>query len=431
MKRAPLLIASFLLLTLLLAGCCAHDWQAATCKTPKTCAKCGETEGEALGHEWREATCSEPKTCALCGKTVGTTLEHEAGEWEIEAEADYCSPGLRALSCIYCGETMEEEEYYLPVYENSEFVLSANALASLCEEAWDGAVECAVEDGAVCVLFSMDNEPVARAVFLEADGELASVDDPEEAVYAEAIAISAAEDEEAYRLVLQAVISACRNEPIRTEADKLLANIGYALATGDLYSADGVSYFWGSYDNGAALYISVGDGDLLYEQRAIIPYFDFSFEEFVEMFNAAPEDINGGWTIERLDDGSFALRNLGGNVMGYVIGLDYAEEKFEANDGVIAREQFNELVIGLIDSVYEDEDAYILYTIMVGGFFGMAADESFNYDLFFDEYTDGLVKRGAFQGNRALVCETDACRHMVVQDDGRDMYLFIIQKLQG
>lgn len=29
-----------------------HDWQAATCETPKTCTRCHVTQGKALGHEW-------------------------------------------------------------------------------------------------------------------------------------------------------------------------------------------------------------------------------------------------------------------------------------------------------------------------------------------------------------------------------------------
>ena len=31
----------------------SHTWKAATCTTPKTCTKCGETEGEALGHSYK------------------------------------------------------------------------------------------------------------------------------------------------------------------------------------------------------------------------------------------------------------------------------------------------------------------------------------------------------------------------------------------
>ena len=53
-----------------------HDWEAATCTTPKTCKVCSATEGEALGHTWVDATCTAPKTCSVCGETEGTALGH-------------------------------------------------------------------------------------------------------------------------------------------------------------------------------------------------------------------------------------------------------------------------------------------------------------------------------------------------------------------
>lgn len=50
---------------------CEHEWVDATCKEPKHCSKCGETEGTPLDHEWAEATFAAPKTCTLCGETEG------------------------------------------------------------------------------------------------------------------------------------------------------------------------------------------------------------------------------------------------------------------------------------------------------------------------------------------------------------------------
>lgn len=46
----------------------------ATCDTPKTCAECGEIEGEVLEHVWVDATYTNPKTCELCGTTEGTSI---------------------------------------------------------------------------------------------------------------------------------------------------------------------------------------------------------------------------------------------------------------------------------------------------------------------------------------------------------------------
>jgi hypothetical protein len=82
--------------TLLLGGCCmSHEWKDATCTEPKTCQKCGETEGTSLGHDWKAATCLEAKTCKRCGATEGSALGHD---WK---EATCEDP----KTCKVCGAT--------------------------------------------------------------------------------------------------------------------------------------------------------------------------------------------------------------------------------------------------------------------------------------------------------------------------------------
>ena len=68
---------SFAIKTKIKNTCSSHTYDAATCTSPKTCSKCGTTEGSALGHNWgawsvyRPATTSEngaeERTCARCG----------------------------------------------------------------------------------------------------------------------------------------------------------------------------------------------------------------------------------------------------------------------------------------------------------------------------------------------------------------------------
>lgn len=74
---------------------CKHEWKEADCTSPRTCAECGETEGEALGHNWIDASCDKPKTCKNCGATEGEPLEHK---WQ---EADCTHP----KTCSVCGAT--------------------------------------------------------------------------------------------------------------------------------------------------------------------------------------------------------------------------------------------------------------------------------------------------------------------------------------
>ena len=73
-----------------------HDWAKATCKDPMTCKDCGKTFGRPLHHSWKKATCESPKTCRHCGKTVGRALKHD---W---AEATCKSP----KTCKDCGKTV-------------------------------------------------------------------------------------------------------------------------------------------------------------------------------------------------------------------------------------------------------------------------------------------------------------------------------------
>lgn len=95
-------ISATILTTLLcvaLVGCGhEHEWKEATCTEPKTCATCGEVEGEALGHTFAEATCTEPITCSVCGLTEGKAIGH------VLSEPTYQTPA----TCGACGATEGE-----------------------------------------------------------------------------------------------------------------------------------------------------------------------------------------------------------------------------------------------------------------------------------------------------------------------------------
>lgn len=71
-----------------------HNWQDATCTSPRICLTCGETEGNALDHDWIPATCMAP-FCQRCGTAQGTALEHN---W---AAATRYAP----KTCLSCGIT--------------------------------------------------------------------------------------------------------------------------------------------------------------------------------------------------------------------------------------------------------------------------------------------------------------------------------------
>ena len=98
MKKILVLVLCISLIPVLYGCGHEHTWVEATCTAPRTCSKCGETEGEALGHNWTQATCIEPQTCTVCGETEGEPLGHN---W---VEATCTEP----QTCTVCGETEGE-----------------------------------------------------------------------------------------------------------------------------------------------------------------------------------------------------------------------------------------------------------------------------------------------------------------------------------
>lgn len=106
MRKLIVAFATSIAVMLCLSGCaCEHEWGGATCTEPKTCIKCGETEGEPLGHEWKEATCTEPQKCARCSATEGEPIPHKLGEYTVQKEATYAEEGEEVAVCEVCGAT--------------------------------------------------------------------------------------------------------------------------------------------------------------------------------------------------------------------------------------------------------------------------------------------------------------------------------------
>lgn len=93
-----------------------HVWEEATCTTAKTCAACKKTEGEALGHTWADATCTEAKTCTVCSEKEGEALGHTAGRWTVEKKATCSEVGSESSVCSVCNETVSKE---IPMVEHT------------------------------------------------------------------------------------------------------------------------------------------------------------------------------------------------------------------------------------------------------------------------------------------------------------------------
>ena len=80
-----------LLFVTLLAGCsCKHTWQESTCLAPRTCTRCGETEGKVRAHDWGSTDCANPQPCVVCGTMEGLEVTHQ---WREDCKI-----------CVSCGQ---------------------------------------------------------------------------------------------------------------------------------------------------------------------------------------------------------------------------------------------------------------------------------------------------------------------------------------
>lgn len=125
MKKFMCILMSAILCLSISACGCEHEWQEADCTHPRTCTKCGETEGEALGHEWQEADCEHPKTCSRCGATEGEALGHDAEEWGEPYNNYVAAETIREKKCVRCDQIIDStQEPMTSLREDQQFLLS-------------------------------------------------------------------------------------------------------------------------------------------------------------------------------------------------------------------------------------------------------------------------------------------------------------------
>lgn len=98
-----------------------HKWTEATCTEPKTCERCGETEGTALGHTFseytvaKEPTCTEngskEAVCSVCGYKITEDIpktEHTYSEYTVVKNPTCTEAGSKEAVCSVCGDKKTE-----------------------------------------------------------------------------------------------------------------------------------------------------------------------------------------------------------------------------------------------------------------------------------------------------------------------------------
>ena len=89
---------------------CDHDWSEATCYLPKTCTKCGITEGEALGHSMIN------NICTRCGYS----------EWSVKNfgfyDLDKCNTFLKIGSYNLANKVIKTDRYNYHYYQRYQII---------------------------------------------------------------------------------------------------------------------------------------------------------------------------------------------------------------------------------------------------------------------------------------------------------------------
>lgn len=96
---------------------CEHDWAEATCETPKTCTKCGRSEGEISDHKFSETTCTTNSVCITCGLWNERAFGHDY------SPATCTSPRI----CKTCGYEKGE-----PEHDYTEATCLTSKICTLC-----------------------------------------------------------------------------------------------------------------------------------------------------------------------------------------------------------------------------------------------------------------------------------------------------------
>lgn len=162
---------------------CKHKFSAATCTLPKTCEKCDETEGEALGHKWNNPDCKTFKTCTVCKKmepekgahkykngycTVCEGKDPDYGTLTAHIWQTFKSPRLISISfknaafseSVMADMATMSDEQVAEIYENEDAdIYNANGKEWYDIDGQGAEISYKEEDGKITVIFSDSDYP--------------------------------------------------------------------------------------------------------------------------------------------------------------------------------------------------------------------------------------------------------------------------------
>lgn len=226
LKRAVVILLCAVMMLSTSACGCNHEWVEATCTEPKTCSKCGETEGEALGHSW--------------------------GDWEIETEATVTKAGTKVQTCSQCGATRTESYETETFYADGHLLLNPEDFCTrltqklYCQEAVlrenNGEMAAGITGVGGFDPDYEDGEEIAAVFF--SDGNVVMGANDKESCTIKILTVKFfTDDQDKIAKTMMGIIETCEGSLDTSEAGNVGKKIVLAAQDGGVYSNDdGVTY---------------------------------------------------------------------------------------------------------------------------------------------------------------------------------------------
>ena len=94
--------------------------------------------GCCLKHEWKDATCTEPKTCTKCGKTEGEPTGHLHTEWKVDSVSILKAKRALVEICEDCGREIDDKTEDIDSFIDGDvFLFTAREFVERLQKCYD------------------------------------------------------------------------------------------------------------------------------------------------------------------------------------------------------------------------------------------------------------------------------------------------------
>lgn len=212
------------------------------------CALAALMSGCCLQHDWQEATCVTPKTCSKCGEIDGTVLDHTEGTWEIDGKANYVTSLVTLKKkCTVCGTVLETDMKSVCLHQDGVFLFNPSEYAErlgLMYGALDYDYETellVLDDNTMACIVHKDGEPTAMISFNDHDAEMTG-NEKESAQIESMMAYFYTDDMEEMVPMILGIILSCDESLDGTEVKEIAKQSMLYALSGEAYRYNDISY---------------------------------------------------------------------------------------------------------------------------------------------------------------------------------------------